>query len=111
MSDDDSVFDWNDHGGQGQELISCPEETMEAMQHFSACALLPLKHASEIRVLEFDPSGRGEDISCRVTTVSLDDAPPFLTLSYACGPSYTDGSHLVRRVICNKLQFAVTDNL
>lgn len=113
ISDDDSssVFDWNDHGSQQNEPSSHSGETLNDINYFSACALSPLRYADDIRVLEFEDSCTHGELRCRVRTVSLGDSPEYLTLSYACGPAYADGSHLVRRIICNNFQFAVTSTL
>ncbi|MCJ1254829.1 hypothetical protein MMC24_002645 [Lignoscripta atroalba] len=70
----------------------------------------PLPDTRSIRLVELYPlharvSLDGE-MHCRIRTVNLDDAPPFMALSYAWGSSI-----LAKSVQCNGYTLPVTQNL
>ncbi|KAK4962698.1 hypothetical protein LTR10_000325 [Elasticomyces elasticus] len=68
----------------------------------------------DIRILELTLDGLKHDadtIYCSLRTVSLSCPPPYLTLSYAWGPTKPDGTHLSKTVVCDGCQVPVTPTL
>ena len=80
----------------------------------------PIAHYGEIRVMEIDaPTGALDDpLRCSLRHIRF-DAPSvdseeqrqYITLSYAWGPTYLDGSHHDNQLICDGRVLRITTNL
>ena len=66
----------------------------------------PLQGARDIRLLTIDSRGSGDDISCTLTTASLDHKPSYFALSYVWGDA-----RKTTAVACNGLTLNATQNL
>ncbi|KAK1979035.1 heterokaryon incompatibility protein-domain-containing protein [Colletotrichum cereale] len=64
------------------------------------------RNARSIRLLRFQPPEENETIRCTLTAHSLDDAPPFIALSYVWG-----GPEPSHDIEINEAKFRVRENL
>ncbi|KAK3652743.1 hypothetical protein LTR56_005038 [Elasticomyces elasticus] len=72
----------------------------------------PLSSGNKTRLLTIEAAlDQSEPIQCRLTQSSDLSNDDYQTLSYAWGPTYSDGSHLTHRVVCDGGLIAVTANL
>ena len=78
----------------------------------SSYSFEPLQHG-QIRLCYIEAATSFEDpVYCTLRHVNYQhDKPKYLTLSYAWGQSFEDGSHLTHHMVCSGQPLAITENL
>jgi hypothetical protein len=66
----------------------------------------PLPSSTSIRLLRLKPGNPADRIECELSTVELDEAPPYEAISYVWGDPRTR-----RRILCNGKKFTCRANL